>query len=349
MISPYSFTLPGGVQIQALYLAEALRRRGWDVSLLGPCDGPPPDPGIIPLGDSLFIAANGSMAPIAFDPSAWLRSYAALREHCFDVIHVHEPLVPAPSIAALVAKPAPLLGTFHASGGSFAYEQFPGLLRRLCDRLDWRTAVSAKAQNHARSHLGGSYELLFNGVPLDRFQEVEPYPTCAPTIFFVGRHEPRKGLRVLLEAAKRLPEEVVFWVAGEGSQTSELRQNLGDNQRVQWLGRISETEKIARLRAADVFCAPSLRGESFGVVLIEAMASGTAIVASDITGYARVARPDVEAVLVPPGNPEELAKGLLKVLEAPEELVRRGAARARQFSMDSLAARYEAIYERLLN
>ena len=180
MISPYSFTLPGGVQIQALYLAEALRRRGWDISLLGPCDGPPPDPGVIPLGDSLFIAANGSMAPIAFDPSAWLRSYAALREHCFDVVHIHEPLVPAPSAAALVAKPAPLVGTFHASGGSFAYEQFSGLLRRLCERLDWRTAVSAEAQNHARRHLGGSYELLFNGVPLDRFREVEPYPTCAP-------------------------------------------------------------------------------------------------------------------------------------------------------------------------
>ena len=141
----------------------------------------------------------------------------------------------------------------------------------------------------------------------------------------------------------------MLWVAGEGSQTSELRQNLGGNQRVQWLGRLSETEKIARLRAADVFCAPSLSGESFGVVLIEAMASGTAIVASDITGYARVARPGVEAVLVPPGDPEELAKGLLKVLEAPEELVCRGAARAQQFSMDSLAVRYEAIYERLLN
>lgn len=347
MICPYSFTLPGGVQMQVLYLARALRRRGWDVSVLGPCDGPPPEPGITPLGDSLFIAANGSMAPIAFDPPAWLRSYAALREQKFDVVHIHEPLVPAPSAAALVAKPAALLGTFHASGGSVAYEKVSGVLRRLCERLDHRTAVSPEARDHARKYLGGEYELLFNGVALERFKQVEAHPTDAPTIFFVGRHEPRKGLGVLLDAVRRLPHDVVLWAAGEGPQTGALKRAAGGG-RVEWLGRLSETEKIARLRGADVFCAPSLSGESFGVVLLEAMAAETAIVATDIPGYSRVARSEVEALLVSPDDPERLAAGLLRALEDPGDLVARGTARAAQFSMDHLAGCYENIYERLL-
>ena len=348
MICPYSFTMPGGVQMQVLHLARALRRRGWDVSVLGPCDGPPPEPGVTPLGDSLFMAANGSMAPIAFDLPAWLRSYAALREQKFDVVHIHEPLVPAPSAAALVAKPAPLLGTFHASGGSIAYEKASGVLSRLCDRLDHRTAVSPEARSHARKYLGGEYELLFNGVALDRFRQVEPHPANSPTIFFVGRHEPRKGLGVLLEAVRRLPPDVILWVAGEGPQTANLKRAAGGDRKVQWLGRLSEAEKIARLRGADVFCAPSLSGESFGLVLLEAMAAETAIVATDIPGYSRVVRSDVEAVLVPPEDPDRLAAGLLRALEDPGDLVARGIARAEQFSMDGLAGCYENIYERLL-
>ncbi len=349
MISPYSFTLPGGVQIQVLYLAAALRRRGWDVSVLGPCDGTPPEAGIIPLGESLFIAANGSMAPIAFDPPAWLRSYAALREHSFDLIHIHEPLVPAASAAALVSKPAPLVGTFHSAGGSAAYERFPGVLSRLCDRLEYRTAVSEDARRHAWSHLGGAYEVLFNGVPVERFRAVEPYPAEAPTVFFLGRHEPRKGLSVLLRAFRRLPDDVVLWIGGEGPQTDDLKRPLQGDPRVQWLGKLSEKEKIARLRGADVFCAPSLSGESFGVVLLEAMAAQTAIVASDISGYSRVARNGAEAILVPPGDPDRLAIALLVALNEPDELVANGTRRAEQFSMDCLASRFEAIYERLLN
>ncbi len=348
MISPYSFTLPGGVQMQALYLARALRRRGVSVSLLGPCDGPPPEPDIIPIGNSLFIAANGSFAPIAFDIPAFQRSYAVLRDQRFDLLHVHEPLVPAPSLAALVSKRAPLVATFHAAGGSAAYENVSPVLRWVCNRLDWRGAVSSDAAELARRFLGGTYEVLFNGVPVERFREAKPHPTEGPTIFFVGRHEPRKGLTVLLAAMRQLPDDVVLWVAGEGPQTELLKRRMATDPRVRWLGRLTEEEKISRLCGADVFCAPSLRGESFGVVLLEAMAAETPIVASDIPGYARVARPDIEATLVPPGDTARLAGALRQVLLTPGDLVARGIERAEQFSMDRLAERYETVYRRVL-
>ena len=348
MISPYSFTLPGGVQMQALYLARALRRRGVSVSLLGPCDGPPPEPDIIPIGNSLFIAANGSFAPIAFDIPAFQRSYAVLRDQRFDLLHVHEPLVPAPSLAALVSKRAPLVATFHAAGGSAAYDNVSPVLRWVCNRLDWRGAVSSDAAEMARRCLGGTYEVLFNGVPVEQFRQVKPHPTEGPTIFFVGRHEPRKGLAVLLAAMRGLPADVVLWIAGEGPQTELLKRRMATDQRVRWLGRLSEEEKISRLRGADVFCAPSLRGESFGVVLLEAMAAETPIVASDIPGYARVARPGIEATLVPPGDTERLAAALRQTLLTPGDLVARGIERAEQFSMDRLAERYEDVYRRVL-
>ena len=348
MVSPYSFTLPGGVQMQALYLARALRRRGVAVSLLGPCDGPPPEPDIIPIGNSLFIAANGSFAPIAFDLPAFQRSYAVLRDQRFDLLHVHEPLVPAPSLAALVSKRAPLVATFHAAGGSAAYENVSPVLRWVCNRLDWRGAVSSEAAELARHFLGGTYEVLFNGVPTERFRQTKPHPTEGPTIFFVGRHEPRKGLAVLLAAMRRLPDDVVLWVGGEGPQTENLKRRVAGDRRVRWLGRLSEEEKISRLCGADVFCAPSLRGESFGVVLLEAMAAETPIVASDISGYSRVARPGVEARLVPPGDVDRLAGALREVLSTPGDLVANGIARAERFSMDRLAERYEAVYREVL-
>ena len=205
-----------------------------------------------------------------------------LRDQRFDLLHVHEPLVPAPSLAALVSKRAPLVATFHAAGGSAAYENVSPVLRWVCNRLDWRGAVSPEAAELARRHLGGTYEVLFNGVPVERFRQTKPHPTEGPTIFFVGRHEPRKGLAVLLAAMRKLPPDVVLWVGGEGPRTETLRRRTADDHRVRWLGRLSEDEKISRLRGADVFCAPSLHGESFGVVLLEAMAAETAIVATDI-------------------------------------------------------------------
>ena len=351
LVCPYSLTLPGGVQGQVLGLAHALRARGHDVRVLGPCDGPPPDAGVTPLGDSLPTAANGSMAPIAPDPSAQLRTIRALRDERFDIVNLHEPLAPGVTQTALLFKSQPLVGTFHAAGESAGYRWLNPIVRWLAGKLDLRCAVSADAREMARAAVGGDYELLFNGVDL-RAYEGDPVPPAeAPTVLFLGRHEPRKGLAVLLEAMGELPSEVRLWVAGDGPETEELRRRVAGDVRIEWLGRLSEQEKVRRLRAATVFCAPSLRGESFGVVLLEAMAARTAVVATSLPGYANVARADLDALLVEPGDASALAAALRRVLQDPplrRGLIESGTERAASFSMAQLAQRYEGLYEQVL-
>jgi phosphatidylinositol alpha-mannosyltransferase len=208
--------------------------------------------------------------------------------------------------------------------------------------------VSADARDLAETALGGSYELLFNGIEVDRFAKATPWPSDGPTIFFIGRHEPRKGLAVLLEAMAHLPPSVRLWVGGDGPDTDALRRRHAGDPRIEWLGRISDDEKARRLKGADVFCAPSLGGESFGVVLLEGMAARTATVASDLPGYRNVARPGVDATLVEPGDVEALGAALRAVLtdaDLEAHLVEGGTARAQHFSMDRLAERYTALFE----
>ncbi len=351
MISPYSLTLPGGVQGQILGLARAMRAVGHEVRVLGPCDGPPPDAGVTPLGNSVPTAANGSVAPIAPDPSAQLRTIRALRDEDFDVVHLHEPLAPGPTQTAMFFKTAPLVGTFHAAGGSAAYKWFSPGVRWLARRLDLRCAVSEDAEQMARVALGGSYDVLYNGVEVTSFAKATPSPTDGPTVFFVGRHEPRKGLDVLLAAMTDLPPNVRLWIAGDGPDTASLRARVAGDVRIEWLGRITDDERAARMRGADVFCAPSLRGESFGVVLLEAMAADTPVVASDLPGYANVARAGRDALLVPPGDAAALADALRRVLTDPvraRALVASGEERAAQFSMEHLAEEYLERYRRIV-
>jgi len=351
MICPYSLTVPGGVQGQVLALARTLRQMGHQVRVLGPCDGPPPDAGVTPLGASLPIGANGSVAPIAPDVSAQLRTIRALRDEAFDLVHLHEPLCPGPTHTALLFKTAPLIGTFHAAGTSAAYRYFRPLTTRGARKLDLRCAVSEDAKHMAESHLGGTYELVFNGVEVEQFAKAAPTPTDRPTILFCGRHEERKGLAVLLDAMSELPRALRLWIASDGPETEMLKQRVAGDTRIEWLGRISEDEKAARMRGADVFCAPSLHGESFGVVLLEAMAAETAVVASDLPGYTNVARGGRDALLVPTGDPSALAGAISSVLGDPElrsRLVASGVERAREFSMQHLAEVYVELYERLL-
>lgn len=349
MICPYSLTVPGGVQEQVLGLAPVLRGRGIDVRVLAPCDGPPPDTGVTPLGASLPTAANGSIAPIAPDLPAQIRLIKALWNEDFDVLHLHEPLVPGIGITTVLMQAAPMVGTFHAAGRSSAYKWVNRGCRALRTRLAIACAVSAEAEALASEWLGGTYERVFNGIDVARFAEAEPTPTTAQAVFFVGRHEERKGLRVLLEAARRLPPEIEIWVGSDGAETAALKREFAADDRIEWLGRISGDEKRSRLAAASVFCAPSLGGESFGVVLLEAMAAGTPIVASNIAGYALVARNGADALLVPPNDVDALAQGLITALAGGADVDRRidsGRCRAQQFSMETLADLYVDIYER---
>ncbi len=351
MVCPYSLAVWGGVQAQVLGLSRALRARGYDTQVLAPCDGNPPEPWITPLGNSIPYAQNGSFAPLAPDPAAQLRVLGAVWDQRFDVLHLHEPLAPGPTLTTVLVKPVPLLGTFHAAGTIGAYRWGRPILRRICSRLDDRVAVSAEAAGTARRHLGGHYDILFNGIEIERFATAEPLATEAPTILFLARHEPRKGLSVLLEASRWLPADVRIWVAGQGPETESLRAAYTFDDRIEWLGPLSEQEKRARLRAADAFCVPSLGGESFGLVLLEGMAAGTPVVASDLTAYRVVARDGRDAALFPTGDAAALAKALLETLArgpAVEERVEQGRARVAEFSMDHLATAYIARYQRLL-
>ena len=351
MICPYSLSVPGGVQEQVLGLARVLRNRGVDVRVLAPCDGPPPESGITTLGASLPTAANGSIAPIAPDIPAQVRLIKALWNEEFDLLHLHEPLAPGVGITTVLMQAAPMIGTFHAAGRSSAYRYVNRGCRSLRRRLGIACAVSAEAEALASQWLGGEYERVFNGIDVRRFAAAEPTPTDRPAILFVGRHEERKGLRVLLEAAASLPKDVRLWIAGDGEETVALKREFGGDHRIEWLGRISDDEKRARLAGASVFCAPSLGGESFGVVLLEAMAAGTPIVASTISGYALVARDGADAVLVEPGDAAALAHGLRQALTASDDIAGRvtsGLERVREFSMETLADTYVELYQRLL-
>ncbi|MEO6987351.1 MAG: glycosyltransferase family 4 protein [Aquihabitans sp.] len=350
IVCPYSISVPGGVQEQVLGLARALRAKGHPTRILAPSDGPPPDGWVTPLGNSIPTAANGSVAPIAPDPSAQLRFIRAVRDEGFDVLHLHEPLVPGACMTAALMKPVPLVGTFHAAGTSASYTYLSPILRWLAGRLDVRAVVSKEAEALATEHLGGTYEQLFNGIEIERFASAEPWPTDGPTIFFLGRHEPRKGLDVLLAALPLLPPDVQVWIGSDGPDTEKLKAQYAGDPRLHWLGRLSDEEKRRRLRGADVFCAPSLRGESFGVVLLEAMASRTAIVAGNLSGYRLVARPDQDGILVEPGDVAGLGEALCRVLADPDlrdQLVESGIERAETFSMDRLADLYLEIYERV--
>ena len=386
LLCPYSLSRPGGVQGQVLGLARALTNAGHDAVVLAPCDGDVDVAGLAPgavigLGRSVALPANGSVAPVALSPGAAWRAVRAVRRGNFDVLHLHEPLAPGPGYACLVACDLPKVGTFHRAGPSIAYRVLGPVARAAAGRLAARCAVSSEAEATARSALGGTYDIIGNGIDLERFASARPWPTAGPTVMFVGRHEERKGLAVLLEAVSqletgsttpgaRLPDTgspspnvahakgespgPTVWVAGEGPETERLRRRHPPSTRLVWLGRLRDDELASRLAGAHALCAPSRRGESFGVILLEAMAARAAVVASDLPGYAAVVAG--HGVLVAPGDVTALARALQSVSAdaatgtgrcAPDALDA-AFAHASQWAMPEVAARYVSVYERVV-
>lgn len=352
LLCPYSLSVPGGVQGQVLGLARALRAIGVDARVIGPTDGPPPEPGITTVGASIGFATNGSVSPMAEEQSvASERTLEALRVFEPDVLHLHEPLVPGPTSAALLGSVIPKVGTFHAAGeaGAPAYKALRKLAVSAARQLAIRVAVSPDARAMAEAALGGSYLILPNGVDVDAFAKVDPMASTRPSVLFVGRHEPRKGLGVLLDAWTGIDRDATLWVASDGPETESLRAR--GTPHVEWLGRISEPEKLARLKGATVFCAPALGQESFGIVLLEGMAAGTAVLASDIPGYRNVAHDDVNALLVAPADPGALRLALRRLLDADDlraRLQQSAAAHVLDFSLARLAERYVGVYEQAI-
>jgi phosphatidylinositol alpha-mannosyltransferase len=381
MVCPYDWSIPGGVQAQVQGLARALQRVSVSVVVVAPATGPTGGQcnefELVTVGKSLSIAANGSRAPVAPTPAAVVRTIRALRHLGADVVHVHEPMVPGPSLAALVAGPRPILGTFHRSGRDALYKAEALALRGVIRRLDAAVAVSEAARETAAEMLGsrfGAIPVIPNGVDLHQYvgrlgqlDAVEPVvaapdltvepPSASLTIVFVGRHEERKGLVVLLEAFERLRREATHAglrgarlnVVGDGPATIRLKERFARDDAVNWLGAVDDPEKARQLASADVFVAPSLHGESFGVVLLEAMAAGTPVIASDLPGY-RLAAGEA-ARFVPPGDATALAAGLVAVLGDAGERDRLralAAERVRAYSMEEIAGRYMKLYEALI-
>jgi phosphatidylinositol alpha-mannosyltransferase len=373
MVCPYSLSKPGGVQGQTLGLTRCLRALGHVVTVVAPHDDHPPGAflpsaaaggaptedssaerdGIFVAGSSIGLPANGSIAPVALSPRALARTLGLLRRGSPDVVHVHEPLAPTIAWACLMGAPAPVVGTFHRSGDSAVLAVLRPVLRWATSRMAARCAVSAAAAETALRALGGEIEVLFNGVEVDRLAGAEPWPSDRPTVLFLGRHEERKGLEVLLRAFAEVPGPATLWVGGSGPATDRLTRAYPPSDRLHWLGTLSDDEVARRLAGADVLCAPSLFGESFGMVLVEAMAARCAVVASDLPGYAAAA--GGHATLVPLGGAHVLREALRQALHDAGARAGRSSpgsldaafAHASHWSMDTLAQRYDAIYARV--
>ncbi|MHB8439570.1 MAG: glycosyltransferase family 4 protein [Acidimicrobiales bacterium] len=356
MVSPYSLSVPGGVQGQALSLAAALRRAGHEAVVLAPLDGPVPDAehgaGVVAVGRSIAVPANGSVARLAVGPLTWIRTWRALDRFMPHVVHLHEPLAPGPTWSAL-ARGEPKVGTFHRAGAVKAASVLAPLARFAVGRLDVCAAVSEEASRTAQDLADGSYRIIGNAVDVERFTGAAPISTQGPTVVFVGRHEDRKGLRQLCTAFRAMSaefEQAHLWVIGHGPDTGALEAEFAGSAGISWLGALDDAAVAERLAGSDVLCAPSLYGESFGVVLLEALAASCVVVASDLAGY-RAVLGDL-GVLVKPGSPEGLEAGLRRALQDVESgsglaspaARAAGLAHCRQWSTDAIASRYVELY-----
>jgi phosphatidyl-myo-inositol alpha-mannosyltransferase len=360
MVCPYAWDRPGGVQSHIRSLAAVLRRRGHEVEVFAPLSwrrrgdvagAIDPEGPITPIGRAVGIAANGAVAPITFGPVAAVRIRRALARFEPDVVHLHEPLIPSLSLLALLSIEVPAVGTFHAAArSSLLYRICRPALIRVMDRLAARTAVSEAAGRLVARYFPGELLLTPNGVDVRRFAEAAPTERGGgPHVLFLGRLEPRKGADVLIRAMALLGDtRASLLVAGDGRLRSRLQALATDlGVAVRFLGAVSEDEKVRLLRSCDLYCAPNLGGESFGIVLVEAMAAGCPIVCSDLEEFKVVAGD--AAIFSPVGRSAPLAEALRSVLSDPERarnMRKSSTARASIYDWSRLVTGVEAIYER---
>lgn len=358
LVCPYAWDRFGGVQSHVGALARTLQARSHEVGIFAPSSiakrTTPVEPHVRLVGRAVGIPANGSVAPLTFGPMAAIGVRTALREFRPDVLHLHEPLIPSLSLLALMNSDVPAVGTFHASAdSSLAYRASEPILRRAMKRLKVRTAVSDAARELVSRYFPGDYALTPNGIEVDRFATAEPIaPVDRPSILFFGRLERRKGLEVLIQAMTRLRDvDCELVVAGGGPEERACKALARDLELdVTFLGRVSEEDKPGLYRGATVYCAPGLGGESFGIVLTEALSAGAPVVCSDLPGYRAVAGGAAE--LVPPGDAGALADALRKVLtdEAHRAEMRKQSSRmANLYSWPRLAAGVESLYEKAIS
>ncbi len=359
IVCPYSWDIPGGVQAHVRDLAEKLIELGHTVSVLAPGDDDMPGlpPYVVVAGKAVPIPYNGSVARLQFGVVSAARVRRWLRDGAFDVVHVHEPAPPSLSLLTCMIHDGPLVATFHvATVRSRFLSMFDTVLQPFMEKIVGRIAVSPAARKVIVEHLGGDAVVIPNGVAVAHYRSVEPFdgfPRKGGTIGFIGRYdEPRKGMDVLVDALDILgPDrpELRLLVAGRGDEesfTAALPGAVAD--RVQLLGQVSDVDKARLLRSVDVYCAPNTGQESFGVILLEAMAADTAIVASDIEAFRRVLAGGRAGRLFSPGDPAALAAALAQVLDDSQlraQLVAEGKSAVAPYDWDVIVGDVERVYE----
>lgn len=357
MVCPYSFDVPGGVQSHVVELAQVLIERGHRVSVLAPAseDTPLPD-FVVSAGKAVAIPYNGSVARLSFGPTAYSRLRRWIAEGDFDVLHVHEPNAPSLSMLALKVAEGPIVATFHTSTTkSLVLSTFQGVLRPYHEKISGRIAVSELARRWQVEALGGDAVEIPNGVDVPAFAHAPllgGYPREGGTVLFLGRYdEPRKGMAVLLGALPALVRqhpEVQILIVGRGDE-DRLRREAGRYaSHLRFLGQVSDADKASAMRSAEVYCAPNLGGESFGIVLVEAMAAGTAVVASELDAFRRVLRDGTAGRLVPVGDSAALADALNELLghrDRREELVRAANQVVGEYDWPVVAEQILRVYE----
>jgi phosphatidylinositol alpha-mannosyltransferase len=368
LVSPYDFAHPGGVIIHISYLERYFTRMGHEVKVIAPASQAVPDFGdrFIPIGRPRPIPSSGSIARCTV--SLWLapKIREVLEREKFDVIHLHEPLMPMLCTSILRLSNTANIGTFHASYGkpgyNFARPIGKWILRRWFRKLDGKIAVSKPAVEYAHTNFPGYYNIIPNGVDLEHFSPdvapIEKFMDGKLNILFVSRLEKRKGLNYLLQAFRQVKEEIPntrLIIVGPGTRLRRkyeryvARSGLKD---VIFVGLVSYAELPRYYKTADVFCAPATGSESFGIILLEAMSMGKPIVASNIEGYASVVSHGVDGLLVPPADKDNLAKALISLLG--DESLRRqmgaqGRAKALEHSWERISQRVFDYYVRVLS
>ena len=364
IVTPTYHPYPGGVPEHVYHTCVELGRMGHNVRVVTTHFGrgkAPNEEQVIRIGRSVPIPANGSICPVAVDVRMRAKVRRMLLAERFDVLHLHEPLMPTLCLSVLAEAEVPVVGTFHANNDSaFGYRLFGALLQDYLDRLDARIAVSPAAMRTVAGRFGGDYTVIPNGVDIGRFSTAAPASSPddgAFTILFVGRLEPRKGVKFLLRAMPRILMEVPearLVVVGSGPLSRYYRSHLPDGvgDHVVFVGRVSGEALASHYAGADVFCSPAMGGESFGIVLIEAMAAGAAVVASDIAGYRDVVSDGATGLLVRRGDPDSIADAIIRLARDDElrrGLVESAGSEVRQYAWDRVTRRILAVYESVVD
>ncbi|KOT91151.1 GDP-mannose-dependent alpha-(1-2)-phosphatidylinositol mannosyltransferase [Streptomyces rimosus subsp. pseudoverticillatus] len=356
IVCPYSWDVPGGVQFHVRDLAEHLIRLGHEVSVLAPADDETPlPPYVVSAGRAVPVRYNGSVARLNFGFLSAARVRRWLHDGAFDVIHIHEPGTPSVGLLACWAAQGPIVATFHTSNprSRVMIAAYP-ILQPALEKISARIAVSEYARRTLVEHLGGDAVVIPNGVDVDFFARAEPRPEWqGRTIGFIGRiDEPRKGLPVLMRALPQILAEVPdarLLVAGRGDEeeaVAELPAEL--RSRVEFLGMVSDEDKARLLRSVDLYVAPNTGGESFGIILVEAMSAGAPVLASDLDAFAQVLDQGEAGELFANESAEALAAAAVRLLGDParlEELRERGSRHVRRFDWGTVGADILAVYE----